>query len=242
MSMTSNLDEIKKITGFLPGSVFVRKSEDSPEKVDTYLGDEYRIKCYDDKTSNFHIFPRKVELREEIAKSYAEKREELGKAFESYFKNESNAKIKFERLPNPANEVNTASKIKKLTNFDNRTLYLVWKLGSASGFYRHLTFYYEDAWYRLNFMRIYHDVTSIHCIFNDLQYDKVTSEKGIGLNFVEKKFAVCYPGSCRNGDIGKNPAGNVVLNPKDADFYGDTDEIVESFIRFITNINCSYSD
>ena len=250
---TNDLEIIKKDTkNFEPGKVYIR-GNGNDLLVTPYSGEQ----LYDTDSKNFHICPADKKYWEPISEEYRAMREKLKETFEKYFNEikEGNKKIK-DYYPNEDRA--TLDKLEKIEYMfiksgTDRTklpegyqsnsdmIFLFWGFGKNGGkgelrLYRFLTFFYKGAWYRINFMRMYHDGKYVHCDMNELQYDKDTENDGSGVNKgKDEKFDICYPSSCNAGDFGTNDSGNIVYNPKVSysDIENDPEKVVTSFLSFV---------
>ena len=233
---TKNVD--KDPENFHAGKVFI--------EVTPYSGD----KLNDDSSKNFHICPADKKYWEPISKEYRAMRKRLKEAFEKFF-NEIKEGNRVVPEHYPRIYVTTIHKtLKALQNdpeYCSDTIYSRFGSGSNGGrdvlsVYKYFAVIYKGAWYRLNFMRMYHDGKYIHCHMNELQYDKDLTNNAYGLNI----SGICYPCSCHDGEFGWNNAGNVVYNPEDVSYPHVEKkleeikpefflEIVTSFLSFVVD-------
>lgn len=228
---TNDKEIIRKDTkDFLPGDVYIFRENTNKEKPTRYSGND----LYDTETKNFHIFPKDTIINDTLSNDYISKRSEIINTI-----NKLNTVGIFNGVEYEYLEKGTTRKALP-ENYDNanKIIYMFEGFGKSPKkplkIFRYITVFYKGAWYRLNFMRMYHDGRSVHCCMNMLQYDKDNSKKGYGLNMSsEGKFDICYPNSCEDGKYGENSSGNRVYNPQNAHYYSKPEDIAKSFISFV---------
>lgn len=104
--------------------------------------------------------------------------------------------------------------------------------GARSNIYKFISFYYNQKWYNLNFMRFYQEDGKVNCDFKSLQYDCVVSGGSVNATADANVCDVCYPYSSANGECHVNSVGNICYNPY-ISFYDDEELILKDFINFI---------
>lgn len=192
---------------------------------------------FDSKSKNFHVFPNTDKYDSCINECFKDKRE-LILAKETIEQAVGSIR-KFEICE-------TLKSFNEIVKTEKDKLYFVKGFGKKGGsgrlsLYKYVTVFYNDAWYTLNFVRMWCDEKKVNCDFKSLQYHRDCSKYGYGLNTNKKgEFDICYPFTSKEYDCHVNSAGNICFNPP-VSFYPNCNEtkdehaitILNNFINFI---------